>query len=476
MMRTMQMDEGLGRAVGCLVGAAVGDALGAPFEFGPAGQWSERFPEPVLDGSAEMIGGGAFGWAPGQFTDDTEMATIVAESLLACGEIDVVDQFERFRAWAAKANDVGNTTRSVLDSGLHPDDAAAEIVRRSGGRGTAGNGSLMRVAAGAIRFAPLGTGETVDAAKRLSAVTHADPLCVWAVAVAHEMVRVALRGDDPLEAIGHVMVWMPREVHDVYSPLLADDWHPGMGGPGNGSAMGALAQAVWALRTSSSYEEIVTKVIDLGGDTDSVAAVAGALAGARWGVDAIPERWRVRVHGVVNQRGGDVQTYEVDELVRLATELLEAGRRDAAERFLPDSVFEEKVANLSDAQRRELRELVDRLRGEESHAEWHGGDQVGTTPEGKPILHVPYPVYSEAVTQLMDLLYAGELVVPFDWGSWLSASGVRTAGLSDQPALADAVRFVTAIVRGERFCDGNVDAAIREGSLLRAIEAITSAV
>ena len=49
MMRTMQMDEGVGRAVGCLVGAAVGDALGAPFEFGPAGQWSERFPEPVLD-------------------------------------------------------------------------------------------------------------------------------------------------------------------------------------------------------------------------------------------------------------------------------------------------------------------------------------------------------------------------------------------------------------------------------------------
>jgi hypothetical protein len=183
------------------------------------------------------------------------------------------------------------------------------------------------------------------------------------------------------------------------------------------------------------------------------------------------------VHGVVNQRGGDVQTYEVDDLVRLATELLEAGRRDAAERFLPDSVFEEKVANLSDAQRRELRELVVRLRAEESHAEWRGGDQVGTTAEGKPILHDAVPgVQRGSVTQLMDLLYACELVVPFDWGSWLSASGVRTAGLSDQPALADAVRFVTAIVRGERFCDGNVDAAIREGSLLRAIEAITSAV
>ena len=130
------------------------------------------------------------------------------------------------------------------------------------------------------------------------------------------------------------------------------------------------------------------------------------------------------------------------------------------------------MANLSDAQRRELRELVVRLRAEESHAEWRGGDQVGTTAEGKPILQMPYPVYGEAASRLMDLLYACELVVPFDWGSWLSASGVRTAGLSDQPALADAVRFVTAIVRGERFCDGNVDAAIREGSLLRAIEAI----
>lgn len=320
-MTTMTTVAGVQRAMGCLVGAAVGDALGAPFEFGPAGQWSERFPAPVLGGVGEMIGGGAFGWAPGQFTDDTEMATIVAESLLACGGIDVADQFTRFQAWAAHANDVGSTTSAVLHSGLPPHEAAESIVRNGRGRGTAGNGSLMRVTPGAIHFAHLGREGTVLAGRRLSAVTHADPLCVWAVAVVHDMVRLALAGDDPFEAIRAVIGMMPADVAAVYGPLLDPAWHPGLGCPSNGSAMGALAQAVWAVRSSSGFAETVTKVIDLGGDTDSVAAVAGALAGARWGIQAIPSRWQTYVHGVVTQRDGTTRRYDHTDLQRLAMSL-----------------------------------------------------------------------------------------------------------------------------------------------------------
>src|SRR5690349_787335 len=103
------------RAVGCIVGSAVGDALGAPFEFGPPGKYSEAYPVPRLGGIGEMTGGGGFHWAPGQFTDDNEMAVIVGESLLACGGIDADDQLNRFRAWARMAHDVGNLTRHVLD-------------------------------------------------------------------------------------------------------------------------------------------------------------------------------------------------------------------------------------------------------------------------------------------------------------------------------------------------------------------------
>ena len=105
------------RALGAVVGSAVGDALGAPFEFGPPRQYSRRFPEPVVGGTGEMIGGGGFEWAPGEFTDDTQMAIVQAESLLACGDVDGDDLFERFRIWASAASDVGIQTRSVLGLG-----------------------------------------------------------------------------------------------------------------------------------------------------------------------------------------------------------------------------------------------------------------------------------------------------------------------------------------------------------------------
>lgn len=85
------------RAVGAVVGSAVGDALGAPFEFGPPGAVSARFPAPGAGG--EMCGGG--GWGPGEATDDTQMAVLVAESLLERDGLDLPDIFARFQRWAA---------------------------------------------------------------------------------------------------------------------------------------------------------------------------------------------------------------------------------------------------------------------------------------------------------------------------------------------------------------------------------------
>jgi ADP-ribosyl-[dinitrogen reductase] hydrolase len=121
------------RTIGALVGSAVGDALGAPFEFGPAREFSERFSSssggPHPD---EMCGGGPFQWAPGEFTDDMQMAIVLAWSLIDCGMFDGADLFVRFRAWAATAKDVGNQTRAVL----HEDDwrqAAARQFERTAG-------------------------------------------------------------------------------------------------------------------------------------------------------------------------------------------------------------------------------------------------------------------------------------------------------------------------------------------------------
>lgn len=139
------------RALGAVIGSAVGDALGAPFEFGPPGQYSLRFPAPVVGGVGEMIGGGGFGWAPGEFTDDTQMAVVQATSILDRGGIDGADLFERFRTWAHDAADVGNQTRAVLGSRRPWDQAAASHFERHPDR--AGNGALMRATPTALRFA-----------------------------------------------------------------------------------------------------------------------------------------------------------------------------------------------------------------------------------------------------------------------------------------------------------------------------------
>ena len=177
------------RSAGALVGSAVGDALGAPFEFGPPGQFSARFPAPARGAHTEMCGGGALGREPGEFTDDTQMALLVATSLVERGGLDETDLFDRFQCWAqADPPDIGNQTRAVLGSGLPWDTAAAEHFRRTGR--AAGNGSLMRTTPAAIRFAREGRGATADAARRISALTHGDPSAGEGCAILHELVRV----------------------------------------------------------------------------------------------------------------------------------------------------------------------------------------------------------------------------------------------------------------------------------------------
>ena len=308
------------RAVGCIVGSAVGDALGAPFEFGQPGEYAVRFPKPVHGGIGEMVGNRI--WNPGQFTDDTEMGVIVGESLLAHIGIDGNDQLARFRAWGTCAKDIGNLTREVLDSHLPAPDAADAVMTARDGYNTAGNGSLMRAAAGAVYFAAAGRSATIDAAMKMSEVTHADPLCQWAVAMQHELIRVALEGGDALAAIDEVVEMLPNDISAVYRPLLAPSWTPAHGGPGNGSAMGALAQAAWAMRRFDTFADVVTAVIDLGKDTDSVAAVAGALAGATYGIQNIPSRWVTYLHGQVTDADGRVHHYDHLVLQRLALGLL----------------------------------------------------------------------------------------------------------------------------------------------------------
>lgn len=282
------------RVAGALIGSVVGDALGAPFEFGAPGQFSRRFPEAARGVATEMCGGG--GWRPGEWTDDTQMALLVALSLIEHDGLDEPDLFDRFRRWlAAGPRDVGNQTRAVLGAGQPWADAAA--AHFASGAPAAGNGSLMRTTPAAIWFARRGREATMDAARRISALTHGDPAAGEGCAVFHELVRVALDGDDPLAALPDLLAQVPEPHRARWATVLADDWDPSQATESNGAVWPTLGSAVWALRVSSTFEEAMRRVIDLGGDTDTVAAVTGGLVGAVFGITGIPMRWTSAVHG-----------------------------------------------------------------------------------------------------------------------------------------------------------------------------------
>jgi ADP-ribosyl-[dinitrogen reductase] hydrolase len=164
----------LDRAVGDLLGTAAGDVLGAPYEFGPP-----RGPELEV----AMVGGGAFGWGPGEWTDDTSMAIAIAE--VAATGADLRDQqaldalARRWHEWSQHANDVGVQTRSVLSRagrhGISAQTARAESaeLHRTTGR-TAGNGSLMRTAPVALAYLD-DEAALVAVARAVSELTHYDP-------------------------------------------------------------------------------------------------------------------------------------------------------------------------------------------------------------------------------------------------------------------------------------------------------------
>jgi ADP-ribosyl-[dinitrogen reductase] hydrolase len=282
------------RVIGALVGSVVGDALGAPFEFGPPGAYSKRFPSPARGIATEMCGGG--GWQPGEWTDDTQMGLLVAGSLLDHDGLDHADVFRRFQAWlSAGPADVGIQTRSVLGSGL-PWDVAARRHFEAGNR-AAGNGSIMRTTPAAIYFARFGTETSAVAAQAISDLTHGDPATGDGCAIFHRLVAAALDGRDPLDLLPDALSDVPEARRGKWETVLAPGWTPIAATEPNGAVWPTLATAVWALRNGWSFEEAMRHVIDVGGDTDTIACVAGGLLGAMQGIQAIPTRWTTPLNG-----------------------------------------------------------------------------------------------------------------------------------------------------------------------------------
>jgi ADP-ribosylglycohydrolase len=300
----------LDRVVGVLLGPACGDALGAGYEFGP----------PLPDGETVVMKGGN-GFKPGEWTDDTAMMVPIAQAIAAGQNLRSREGLEfvaqGFLTWYASGpKDVGLQTRAVLGAAGSAAEVAAQaadfFARRP--NGSAGNGALMRTAPVALAYLDDADGLTA-AAFAVGALTHADPVsgeaCVlWCHAIRHaaltgtfDGLRLALDRLPPDRAV----FWEGR-IDEAESSRPRDFDH-------NGWVVQAL-QAAWsAIITTPEPSDEPSRHLVLaleaavrgGRDTDTVAAIAGGLLGARWGASAIPTAWRDSIFGWPGYRAEDLE-------------------------------------------------------------------------------------------------------------------------------------------------------------------------
>ncbi|WP_308622794.1 ADP-ribosylglycohydrolase family protein [uncultured Enorma sp.] len=243
----------------CVYGQAVGDALGVPYEFRPRGTF-------LCTG---MVGHGSHNQLAGTWSDDTSMALAICDSYRELGRIDVDDIRARFVRWYREGAytvgglfDIGGTTARALDQGFG-----------CAGESDNGNGSLMR----AVPLAFMGA--TDDEVRAVSAITHAHPTSTEACVCMVQAARALMAGASPAQVAGEIA---GRPVEEVRS---------------GGYVLDTFDAALWCLATTSGYRDCVLAAVNLGDDTDTTAAVAGALAGIVYGAASIPPEWLAALRG-----------------------------------------------------------------------------------------------------------------------------------------------------------------------------------
>ena len=287
----------LERAEGALLGLAVGDAVGTTLEFAAPGTF-----EPITD----MVGGGPFGLAPGQWTDDTAMALCLAESLAECRGVDFADQMRRYVRWYRAGHfsstgamfDIGSTTRRALQEF----ERTGRVFAGENDEWSAGNGSVMRLAPLAIWAAARPEVDGVALCGTASRTTHGARVAVDACRLLGAIVIGALRGVSKEELLSPG--YAPEREYWRLQPLCVEVRAISQGSyrvkeppriKGSGYAADCVEAALWAFHRSTNFRDGCLMAANLGDDADTTAAVYGQIAGAYYGVNGIPAEWVMRV-------------------------------------------------------------------------------------------------------------------------------------------------------------------------------------
>ena len=270
-------DEGLraevvSRSRAAFLGAALGDALGAPVEFMTGGEIRAKYG--VMK---EMTGGGWLRLKPGQITDDTEMSLCIARALVTAGGWSLFAIADNFAAWLrSKPVDVGDTCRRGIRSYM-----LRGTLETPPNQWDAGNGTLMRMTPVALfTLADLPLLERCS--REQARLTHNHPLsdaaCHWYGRLLHLAIKGASKARLLREAEGLVAACPSFR----YTP------YPGLA---TGYVVDTMQTVLHHFFRSRSFEECVVATVNQGGDADTTGAIAGGLAGAYYGIDALPKRW-----------------------------------------------------------------------------------------------------------------------------------------------------------------------------------------
>ena len=296
------------RVEGMLVGLAVGDALGAPVEFGySSGKIRDKWGEQYADHRIPA----------GYYTDDTAMALCLADSLLHVGGYNSYDVMSRYLKWATMgyrestgnpAEDIGSQTSNAIEAFADSPAIAKEEIRSS----SAGNGGIMRLAPALIATAEQDITTAMRLAKISSRETHFSYEADAGAELFGAMLWKALRATDKQEVVD-VEAYSTDESYDgILSEIResSDKDSEEVLRDLGGYVVDALRIAVWGFLNHENFRDGMVAVIRLGGDTDTNAAIYGQLAGAYYGYDDIPEEW---LHGL----------YLHDEIKLVASELFD---------------------------------------------------------------------------------------------------------------------------------------------------------